>query len=163
MRNLFLILFLASVPNISAQEKLTTFILLRHAEKVADGSKNPELSVEGKKRAAILAGALANTSIAAVYSTDFIRTKSTVEPLAKSKSLEVLIYDPFKKEDIEKMLNDHKGETVVICGHSNNIPGIANYLSASDSLKDFADSEYGNLLIVTVTTIGNASITLLRF
>lgn len=163
MRTLLLILFFASSLTIFAQEKLTTFILVRHAEKVTDGSKNPELSDEGKKRAIGLAESLTNTSIAAIYSTDFTRTKSTVEPLAKSKSLEVKIYDPFKKEDIERILNEHKGRTVVICGHSNNIPGIANYLSGTDAMKDFVDSEYGNLLVVTVSSIGTASVTWLRF
>jgi phosphohistidine phosphatase SixA len=163
MKNIFLVLLFASALKISAQEKLTTFILVRHAEKMADGSKNPELSEEGKLRAARLADVLMNTPVSAIYSTDFIRTRSTVELLAKSKALEILLYDPFKKEDIAKMLEDYKGKTIVVCGHSNTTPAIANYLSGSESLKEFADSEYGNMLIVTVTNIGNASVTWLKF
>jgi phosphohistidine phosphatase SixA len=157
----FMLTFLTSVGH--AQQKFTTFILLRHAEKVADGSKNPLLTEEGKKRADRLVLLLQQTSVQAIYSTHFTRTRETVAPLAKSKSLSVLEYEAFSKEEIEKMLVTYGGGTIVVCGHSNNIPWIANYLTA-EKFNDFADDEYRNILIVTVSGIGQpASITWLTY
>jgi broad specificity phosphatase PhoE len=163
MKKTLLFAFLLMALGASAQSTLTTFILVRHAEKKADGSKNPELTEEGEKRAQNLVTLLQNTPVAAVYSTDYIRTRSTVEPLATTRSLPVKTYEPFKKEPIDKMLTEYAGKTVVICGHSNNIPWIANYLQGTESIKDFADTDYGNMLILTVTTAGHASVTWLRF
>ena len=136
-------------------ESITTIILVRHAEKEAvqngmSGTKDPNLSEEGQKRAQRLAAMFANTSIDAVYSTPYIRTRKTVEPLAQAKSLTVLDYEPGKFEAIDKMLSDHQGKTIVVCGHSNTIPKIANYLFKTGNYKDFDDSDYGNIFIVTV-------------
>ena len=143
---------------VSAQEDvLTTFILIRHAEKegqntMTTGNKDPKLSAEGLKRAEKLVALFAKSEIGAIYSTPFIRTKSTVEPLAQSKSLTVLEYEPNKLELIDKMRDDHAGKTIVVCGHSNTIPKIANHLTRSEKIKDFDDSDYGNILIVTVSS-----------
>lgn len=143
---------------VSAQENvLTTFILVRHAEKegqnaMTSSNKDPKLSVEGLKRAEKLVTLFSKAEIAAIYSTPFIRTKSTVEPLARSKSLPILEYEPNKLELIDKMSVDHIGKTIVVCGHSNTIPKIANHLTKSGKFKDFDDSDYSNILIVTISS-----------
>lgn len=142
---------------VSAQQKLTTFILLRHAEKAGDGSKDPALTEPGKRRAENLVSLLKNTSISALYSTAFIRTRETLRPLAKARSLEIREYEAFKPEPIDKIVEDHRGETVVICGHSNNIPWIANYLTGGEKFANFDDGDYGNVLIVTVAERGRAT------
>ena len=147
----------ATAPISLAQEQLTTFILIRHGEKADDGSKDPELSDEGKIRATRLSDMLSKTSIHAVYSTSFKRTRDTVSPLAKAKGLEILSYDPLKPEPLDKMLKDHAGGTVVISGHSNTIPWTANYLVGKDQLKNFADDDYKNFLVVTVLKKGSVT------
>lgn len=158
LRHFILIVFAAAhFTSVSAQQKLTTFILLRHAEKVNDGSKNPMLTDEGKKRAEQLITFFKNTPIQAVYSTSFIRTRETVGPLARARALEIMEYEAFKTEAIDKILKDFAGETVLVCGHSNNIPWIANYLTGSERFKNFDDHEYGNVLIVTVAERGKAA------
>lgn len=143
---------------ISAQEDvLTTFILIRHAEKegqnaMTSGNKDPKLSADGLKRAEKLVALFSKAEIDAIYSTPFIRTRSTVEPLALSKSLPILEYEPNKLELIDKMGTDHRGKTIVVCGHSNTIPKIANHLTKSGKFKDFDDSDYSNILIITVSS-----------
>lgn len=147
-----------------SQDKLTTFILVRHAEKVMDGSKNPALTEIGMQRAQRLVTLLAKTQVDAIYSTNFQRTLQTVSPLAKAKGLSISTYDPSGMIAIDKIFAEHAGHTVVICGHSNNIPSIVNYLTASQKFNDFADDEYGNILIVTVSSIGkSASVTWLSY
>jgi len=152
---------LCSIRASAQDEALTTFILIRHAEKEGQstmaGNKDPKLSAEGQRRAERLAALLSKTQIAAIYSTRFIRTKSTVEPLARSKSLTVLEYEPNKLELIDEMLRTHHGKTVVLCGHSNTIPKIANHLTKSGKFADFDDSDYGNILIVTVSSAQKSS------
>ena len=140
-----------------AQEQLTTFILIRHGERAEDGSEDPELSDEGKSRATRLAEMLSKTSIQAVYSTSFKRTRNTVSPLAQAKGLEVLLYEPLKADPLDKMLKDHVGGTVVISGHSNTIPWTANYLIGKEQLKNFAADDYKNFLVVTVLKKGSVT------
>jgi 2,3-bisphosphoglycerate-dependent phosphoglycerate mutase len=164
MKRAFILIgfILGSFISVSAQQKLTTFILIRHAEKMIDatmsnGSKDPNLSDVGKKRAENLVSVFRNTAIRAIYSTAFIRTRDTVTPLAKAKSIAITEYDAFKPEVIDKILKDFNGETVLICGHSNNIPWIANYLTGAEKLKSYDEADYGNVLIVSVAEIGKAT------
>jgi 2,3-bisphosphoglycerate-dependent phosphoglycerate mutase len=146
MKRLFplLIFFCASA---SAQ---TTFILIRHAEK-ENTANDPGLSKEGEERAQALVKMFGQQKIDAIYSTNFSRTKNTVKPIADAKGITIQIYE--KEPAINKLTG-----TVVICGHSNTIPALANKLIGKDQFKTFEDSDYGNILIIT----GN-SVTHLRF
>lgn len=154
----------SAFSSLVAQKQITTVILVRHAEKANDGTKDPDLTSEGVSRARHLAEILKKTPVDAVYSTDFKRTRNTVAPLAAAKNLEVKIYAPFKAEEIEKILREHSGGTVVICGHSNNIPWTANLLTGKSSYQDFEDSDYGNLLLVAVAEKGKiATVTWLTY
>lgn len=152
------VLTFCSIRTTAQDEALTTFILIRHAEKeggskMTGGNKDPKLSPEGLKRAEKLVVLFSKTKIDAIYSTPFIRTRSTVEPLAHAKALAVLEYEPNKLDLIDKIASDLKGKTIVICGHSNTIPKIANHLTKSGNFKDFDDSDYGNILIITVASL----------
>src|SRR6187549_387618 len=161
---LFFILSLCQLTAFAQKSTITTFILVRHAEKVADGSKDPELKPEGIERATRLAVMLNQTKIDAIYSTDFKRTKNTVLPYATAKNLSVNTYEAFKEAEIENMLKKHAGGTVLISGHSNNIPWIANRLLGKEEYGDFADDDYGNIFIISVVEKGNVvKITQLRY
>ncbi len=153
MKYLITLLLFSTLSLVNAQTT-TTFILVRHAEKGDDGTKDPDLTETGNARAKRLAFLLGKTQVDAIYSTTYKRTRHTVAPLATSKGISVTEYDAFKAEAIDKMLNKHHGGTVVISGHSNNIPWIANYLTGEQTYKDFADTEYENVLIVTVIEKG---------
>lgn len=173
MRSEFIGVILFSLIIITSQaqeEKLTTFILVRHAEKEAAGQntmstgKDPKLSEEGLKRAERLAALFSKTKIDAIYSTPYIRTRKTVEPLAQSKSLTVSDYEPGKLEVIDKILAENQGKTIVVSGHSNTIPKIANHLTKSGDYKDFDDADYGNIFVITVSSTGKSNaITWIRY
>lgn len=165
MKRLFvLILFVAAAFTGFSQNAITTFIFVRHAEKMADGSKDPELSEAGKKRAEALAVLLAQTKLDAIYSTKFKRTEMTAAPLAKALSLSIQNYDGGKLEEIDAMLQKHAGGAVLVVGHSNTTPGMINYLTGKSDYKNFDDSDYGNLVIVSVTEKGKqVKVTWLRY
>lgn len=144
---LLVLLLIVVCSNAFAQ---TTYILVRHAEK--ENTKNdPQLTKEGQERAKRLAALLDKQTIDAIYSTNFNRTRNTVQPLADAKGLQVKFYE--SQPDIAGL----KG-TIVICGHSNTIPALANSLLGKEQFKTFDDSDYGNILIIK-----DGSLTHLRY
>ncbi|MEQ9405396.1 MAG: phosphoglycerate mutase family protein [Cyclobacteriaceae bacterium] len=162
MKKISLFLLILGFATLTFAQNQTTFILVRHAEKADDGTRNPPLNEEGKVRAANLADLLANQEITALYSTPFKRTRETLQPLADSKSMEVTDYDPYAKEEwLAKLHEDHAGGTVVISGHSNTIPGLANLLLGSETFAQFDEAEYSNLIVIVGDRVGNGK--LIRF
>jgi len=145
------------------QSDITTLIFVRHAEKANDGGSDPELSAEGMKRASRLSEVLAKQGIDAIYSTDFKRTKNTVSPLAARLKLTVVIYTSATAEYLRDIVQKYKGGTVVICGHSNTTPAMVNLLTRSETMKQFDDDDYNNLIIVSVTVDGGAKVTRLTY
>jgi 2,3-bisphosphoglycerate-dependent phosphoglycerate mutase len=143
---------------------ITTFILVRHAEKGNDGTDDPDLTPEGIQRAKKLAGIFKNTAVDAVYSTRYKRTKNTVEPLAQQKGKEVMLYENVKPATLDDILTKYPGGTILIGGHSNTIPQLANQLVGREEFKTFDDSDYGNILIISVVEKGKvAKATLLNY
>jgi len=152
------------IPFQLTAQKLTTFILARHAEKLMDGSKDPALTPAGKIRAESLANLLGKTKIDAIFSTRFKRTEHTALPLAKAKSLSVQYYEGNRLEEVDSILAKYEGGTIVLIGHSNTTPSIANYLTGKkDELSAFEDADYGNIFVVSVIKRGDAKITRLRY
>src|ERR1051325_1348880 len=107
MRNaisLFLCLIVAfSLAGAAAGQKRTTIILIRHAEKETSDTvdqMNPPLSAEGKARAQRLVKRVGKFRPGAIYSTNYKRTRETVEPLARKRGKTVRIYDAGKPRDL---------------------------------------------------------------
>lgn len=157
------ILVSASAATSHAQQQ-TTLIIVRHAEKVADGTKDPALSEEGISRANRLAAMLESQAIQAIYSTPYQRTRLTVAPLAAKKSLKVDDYDPTSKTFVSDLIQKNRGGTIVVVGHSNTVPGMLNQIIGKEEFKNFDDADYGNLIIVSVAEGATApKITWLRY
>lgn len=162
-KQLLSILLLAFAIVLSAQEQ-TTFILVRHAEKAIDGTNNPPLSEAGLQRANDLAALLTEQEIDALYSTPFIRTEETLTPIGRDKGLEVKNYDPYAGASwLSEALKKHSGGTIVISGHSNTIPGLANALLGETKFQQFDDNDYSNLIIIVANEVGKGKLVRLRF
>lgn len=157
----FLSVFFVGCTN--TPQTITTFILVRHAEKADDGTKDPPLTPDGKIRADELAKVLKETNLDAIYSTTFKRTQETVAPAANSKNLSVLAYEAMKGEEMDRILEAHKGGTVLISGHSNTTPWVANYFLGNEAYPDFRDSDFDNILILSILEKGNASVTWMSY
>lgn len=156
-----LCLFATSIP-VQAQES-TTFILVRHAEKADDGTKNPPLNEIGKERAKALADHLKETDITAIYSTDFKRTRQTVQQIADAEGLQIKSYDPFSSTALDMMFENESGGIVLISGHSNTTPLLANQLIGEERYQQFDDSDYDNLFIVVAVEKGKGNVVKLTF
>jgi 2,3-bisphosphoglycerate-dependent phosphoglycerate mutase len=164
MKKIIIGLLLLMVVQAAYAQTITTFILVRHAEKVIESGSDPELKPEGVKRAESFVGLFTKASIDAIYSTNYKRTRNTVAPLANAKGLTVNTYSSMKAADLESLLTKHAGGTIVIAGHSNTIPEIANALVGEKKFEQFADDDYGNILVISVTSVGkDAKVVWLRY
>ncbi len=146
---------------VQAQD-LTTFILIRHAEKGDDDPQDPSLSAEGQDRAAKLRDMLSNTSIDAIVSTPYKRTQQTVRPLAGQKFLGITDYDPRDQDIVSKLAEEYKGKTVVVSGHSNTTPFYVNQLAGTD-FGQLDEEEYDKVFIVTFSELGKGNVTILSY
>ena len=158
-------IILADVGHAFCQEtEITTFILLRHAEKV-DNSGDPDLSIKGYERAERLASMLSKTEIAAIYSTNLTRTKETVRTVAENSDMDIQTYGvQTPVETVSEWIDKHRGEIVVVSGHSNTTPAFANALIGREHFSgSFDDSDYGNLLIITLSETGDSKLLHLRY
>ncbi len=137
----------------------TTFILVRHAEKVPDGSKDPELTPAGLARADALAVRLADVPLNAVYSTGFRRTQQTAAPTARGHQLTVITYDAKESaaDFSARLKREHAGQSVLVVGHSNTIPGIASAL-CSCAVAEMSETEYDRLTTVRINAQGQATL-----
>jgi len=163
MKKVIIILSLF-VSTLTYAQETTTFILVRHAEKASDGTKDPALTEAGISRANKILSMFNEADITAIYSTDYKRTKFTVSPIAEAKKIEVTIYDPRKLEKFSASLKkDNIGGMVIISGHSNTTPTLANLLLGEEKFKQFDDSDYGNLLIITTSDNGKPKLLHLRY
>jgi 2,3-bisphosphoglycerate-dependent phosphoglycerate mutase len=161
----FLLLLVVSTLAIAQENRITTFILVRHAEKdLTQSTNDPDLSAEGKNRAIKLVEVLKKTDIQAIYSTPYKRTQQTVQPLASVKGLLVMPYQANKMDEIDNMIKQHAGSTVLLSGHSNTVPVILNYLIGEEKYKILEDGDYGNIIVVSVTERGkNAKVVWTRY
>lgn len=149
MKKAFVILTFLCLITVYCQAQ-QTFILVRHAEKVKDGSKDPALTTIGEKRAEMLAEILQNEAVDSVLSTDYKRTRATVQPLAKQHTKAVGIYAPIAQgQMLEGLKADGEAKTYVIAGHSNTVPHMVNYLLNEERLSDMNDDEYEKIFIVS--------------
>lgn len=167
MKKYALLLFVSiGVSVVYAQT--STYILLRHAEKdtTTAGSTmmkaDPPLSEQGQKRAEKLVQTLAGYIPDEIYSTNYIRTRSTVLPLSKKFNKEIQLYDnKYLKEFSDKLLQ-LKGKTVVVAGHSNTTPRLVNLLIGDNRYPDLDEGVYDLFWIVTVTG-GKAEVREVRY
>jgi len=145
-------------------QKITTFIVVRHAEKSKENPKDPELLPEGVERSEKLAQMLRDVNVAAIYSTNYKRTKNTVSPLASQKGLEIQTYESLIPNTIDELIKKYPAGTIVICGHSNTVPGIVNQIVGGNQYKDLDDSNFSAMFIVSVLERGKvASVTQLQY
>lgn len=123
--------------------------LVRHAEKQADGTKDPDLTAQGEQRAEKLAVWLADKNIADVWSSDYQRSRHTAKPSLTNPGLELKLYDPRDLPALASKLRDNQNNALVV-GHSNTTPQLAGLL-CDCMVAEMDDLEYDLLFVVSVT------------
>ena len=140
-----------------------TFVVVRHAEKATDDPRDPALTEAGRMRAEALAASLADTPLAAVYSTAYRRTQQTGAPSARAHALAVTAYDAKQAagEFAAELRRAHPRGTVLVVGHSNTVPGIAAALCGC-AVEPMSETEYDRRLTIRVGPDGASTLAISR-
>jgi len=153
---ILIILFVAMFSCGPSQEPKTIYIV-RHAEKILIGN-DPSLSVAGTVRSKKLAQILEEKDIQHIYSTNTIRTRATVQPLAEKLGISIETYDVKNHDDLVKNLRMNKGDAVVV-GHSNSIQHVVNYFVGSgEKYPELEDIEYDYIFVVELFKDGSSKV-----
>lgn len=160
---------LLSVTAIGASESAEhqpgthTVFVVRHAEKVADGSHDSELSAGGSARAERLVTMLRDEPMIASYVTATKRSAQTAGPLAASMDLHSRLYEPKDYHRLARSIDAIETDgSVLVVGHSNTVSGILEELGSAP-VGDLEDDEYDNLFIVVRTGGEHVRTVRLRF
>ena len=150
MKKLVVVFVLLFCSFTSFAQGVTTYYLIRHAEKDRSDktNSNPELTDLGHQRALRWSSVFENVTFDAVYSTNYLRTIATAKPTASAKGLEIQFYNPrelYSKDFQQETL----GKTVLVVGHSNTTPQFVNAILGIDRYTDIQDNNNVNLYIVT--------------
>lgn len=137
--------------DIPIKEDGTVFYLIRHAEKdTMSQATDPPLSKLGEKRSVALYDMFRGTDLDLIYSTMFLRTISTVQVIADQKGMSIKAYNPKELRQLHSGIVDSTdAKRVLIVGHSNTTPVLANFLSDTKYFtSSFDENDYDNLIIV---------------
>lgn len=145
---------LTACQTIPAEQGGTAY-LVRHAEKVTadsqmivDDPNDPQLTPIGLVRAEALAHRLIDADISVIWSTNTVRTRSTAAPLAARLGLEIQIYDASDLQSFAALLKADAGSNVLVVGHSNTTPGLAEALGANPGPSIVEKGENDRLYVI---------------
>lgn len=152
----------------AAQENSTTpmtVILVRHAEKavVPPENKDPDISLDGEKRAAELAKMFGDAGIGAIFVSQYKRTQQTVKPLADKLGIAATPVEAQKTPELIKQIRAQKaGQVIFVAGHNNTVPEVIAALGGP-KLPIIPETQYDNLYILTVNSDGSAKLLKLKY
>jgi phosphohistidine phosphatase SixA len=147
----------------------TTIVLIRHAEKQVGATSDAPLAPDGEIRAARLARMFGDASefgrVQKIYVTDTRRTQQTAAGIAQRLDLtpEILTARTSSSDLAGRVLRENRGGRALVVGHSNTVPEIVAQLTGRDDVPPMGDEEFDTLYVVTVPTIGRASVLRIKF
>jgi broad specificity phosphatase PhoE len=151
----------AAAPLAGAQTPPTVIIVVRHAEKAAVEGNDPPLSEAGARRAQRLAALAEEAGVSVVYTTQFKRTRETGQAVADRLKIPLVAVEAtrdnmatYADSLAREILSKHKGQTVLVVGHSNTAPQVAGALGRK-SLAPLDDAtDFETLFVVIVPEAG---------
>lgn len=130
LSGLLVIAFLAlcACATMAAPAPPVTFVV-RHLNTPA-GERDPDLLPEGQRAAVALADRLGDERLAAIYVSDFRRTRQTAAPLAARLGLTPIVYDPADTPALIARVRAGPHPALIV-GHSNTVPDIIEQLGGT--------------------------------
>jgi broad specificity phosphatase PhoE len=147
----------------------TTVVVIRHAEKAPNAISDAPLSPPGEQRAVRLAQMFGDGEkfgrVKKIYVTDTRRAQQTVAELAQRLGIKAEIVDAkARSSDLaRRVLRENRGGLALVVGHSNTVPEIVAALAHANNVPSIADEEFDTMYVVTVPTIGRASVLRLKY
>jgi broad specificity phosphatase PhoE len=147
----------------------TTIVLVRHAEKDLGAISDAPLSPEGEQRADRLAQMFGDAEpfgrIRKIYVTNTRRTQQTALRLSQRLGINSEVVDA--KTDsgdlARRVLSENRGGRALVVGHSNTIPDIVRELTGDKNVPPIGEDEFGTLYVVTVPSIGPATVLRMKY
>jgi broad specificity phosphatase PhoE len=104
----------------TAQAPITKIFIVRHADR--NGNLDA-LTALGVTRTKELARVLGLAKIDSIFSTNFVRTKQTAQPLASMMGLPIILYtDPAAL--VARIMKFSNGKRILVVGHSDTVDDI---------------------------------------
>lgn len=151
LKKIILFFFFIYSTFLLGQDTTTTYYLIRHAEKELSNpeNKNPHLTQQGIERANNWKNIFKEIPFDKIYSTNFFRTQETAIFIAKDKGIKI---DKYKTNNTynKPFREDNKGKTILVVGHSNTIPYLANKIIGKDIYSSIDETIHGNLYIISI-------------
>jgi len=135
------------------ESSATTFYFIRHAETIESKARDKPLSESGKARAVIWTKVLKDVDFDAIYSTNYKRTLATAQPLAEKSKLDIVHYHA-TQVNLDSLVTIHKGQHVLMVGHSNTTPFLVNKLLGEERYNQIDHEDHDNLYVVKITNDG---------
>jgi len=145
MKHFALILSISLVLLTCANAAPVVFIV-RHAEKASTSGKDPDLSVEGQKRADALAHILKDSQITSIFVTEFKRTQQTAAPTANATHITPTVVPANDIGALVGKLRALNGNALVI-GHGNTIPDLLRALGVTTAVS-IPEDDYTEIFAV---------------
>jgi len=142
-------------PAIPDGRNETTVYIIRHAEKMSEQDRDPDLSERGRERADSLAVALRDSGVNLIITSNLKRTIQTAAPLAKLRHIspKVISIEGSVEGHVQRVADEvlrHPGATILVVGHNNTVGKIVEKIGGGH-LGDLCADEYSNLIIVSLT------------
>ncbi len=145
-----LILLAACKGPAPVETDLSTYFLVRHAEKQT--GDNPALTEAGKARAALLRDKLKSRNVSHIHSSNYKRTLATAKPLADALGLDIQLYDARDLHGLTEVLKTTPGTHLVV-GHSNTTPQLAALISGQ-LMESMPETEYDRFIEIRMGADG---------
>lgn len=148
---IFVTLLPSCGEKINSEEVL--IYLVRHAEKDLSDPANPDplLTDIGVERAQTLKTKLKDVEFDAIYSTDYQRTINTVKPICEERGLEMASYASHNWQQMIDEMVVKKGRNFLICGHSDNLLPMIDYLGLPRPIPEIGHDEYDKLFKIRLS------------
>lgn len=160
---IFLTGCISSPSNDENNECIKTIVVVRHAEKILNDEKDPDLTEEGYQRAIRLQNHLRDWPVELFLSTNYKRCIKTIEPLASLKNMEIELYNADSLHQLVARIQNSDQCNFLISGHSNTNPQLINHLIEEEQFSEIPPMEYDGLYIVTLAGDNKKSVTVLRY
>jgi broad specificity phosphatase PhoE len=153
-----------------AQDSPTVVLVIRHAEKAAEGGDDPGLSEAGLKRAQELVELAEEAGVTAIYTTQYKRSQDTAKPLAARLSIPVTPVEisrenagAYPSKLAKDVLAKHAGQVVLVIGHSNTVPAIVEAFGGKRPAAIDDATEFDRVFVVVVPKSGGVKVVKTRY
>jgi phosphohistidine phosphatase SixA len=138
--------------------QITTVFVLRHADRDREGN----LTEEGKARAQDLVHVIGSVGIKGIYTTDFDRTRGTVQPLAVCLGIQPESYGRSLKTLAQEVMSRHRSYPSLIVGHDSTLKPTIEALIGRE-IEQNIGVQFDDLHIVTIDPSGYGTVVSIKY